>query len=314
MTSPSSHNPRSLELLRVEPGSSEWPGLTVALSERVDSRNFECWVGRVAGNSVGWLAIQVIPRSVLAGMPACVGHEASVELVGPWIDEPHRTGAVAHALLEKSLARAASANARRLWTSVGDDEQWRRAWLDTWGFVQVGQWRPKGVNQSVLVRGLRRRVAAARIMKIDEPFLADSQIDKLVEQFESCELPYERWTHRAHLAVGAWYVRRWGHDEALTRMRRHIQLYNQSRGDPDGYHETLTRLFLQQIETVLASSPADSPLHPIVSQLADTCTMEWVYQYYSREQLATREARRGWISPVRNDSADLFSADGADKK
>ncbi len=59
---------------------------------------------------------------------------------------------------------------------------------------------------------------------------------------------------------------------------------------------------------------ADSPLHPIVSQLADTCTMEWVYQYYSREQLATREARRGWISPVRNDSADLFSADGADKK
>jgi hypothetical protein len=43
----------------------------------------------------------------------------------------------------------------------------------------------------------------ARIKKIDVPFKSDDEITQLVARFESCTWPYERWTHRAHIAIAA---------------------------------------------------------------------------------------------------------------
>lgn len=293
--------PRTLELIRAAPDNLAWFSSISTASMRtnrladISSGAFEAWVGRVAGVSAGWMAVQVAHGATPQRIPPCVGVDESRELIGPTVDESHREGPVAHALLEKALSRATSAHAHRLWTSVPPDNQWLLRLLEQWGFVQVGAWTTRGRMERVLVRGLRRGVSRGRIVKIDAPFVNDAQIEQLATKFESCELPYERWTHRAHLAVGAWYVRNWGFDEALQRMRRHIKLYNQSRGDPDGYHETLTQLFLRHIHSVLNGVPPSTPLHEIVAQLAETCTMAWVFQRYSREQLASREAKRGWI-------------------
>ena len=54
--------------------------------------------------------------------------------------------------------------------------------------------------------------------------------EELVRQFESCTLPFNRWTHRAHVKVAHLYLKNHPFDEALKRLRAGIQRYNQIRG------------------------------------------------------------------------------------
>ena len=100
------------------------------------------------------------------------------------------------------------------------------------------------------------------IQKVDPPLDTDAAILEVVRQFETCTLPFENWTHRAHVAVALVYLRRSNFAEALDRFRRHVQLYNQLRGDPAGYDEELTQYYLRQIAT--QSSPA-TPLAKALS-------------------------------------------------
>src|SRR5262249_4118704 len=93
--------------------------------------------------------------------------------------------------------------------------------------------------------------------KPDPPFTSDSEIADLVRLFESCELPGERWTHRAHLAVAATYLRRYPLSEATDRVRLPIQRYNASRGNRIGYHETITVVFMRLVSREMISGPSD---------------------------------------------------------
>ena len=133
--------------------------------------------------------------------------------------------------------------------------------------------------------------------KIDLPFPTDESLAELVEKFEACTWPYERWTHRAHLGVGTWYVIRMPYAEALTRIRHHIDLYNRTVGDPNGYHETITQLFLRRIEKQVRARPPQETLAAIVERLTRECDMGWIYRYYSQPRIWSAEARRAWVEP-----------------
>ena len=84
-------------------------------------------------------------------------------------------------------------------------------------------------------------------MKRELPLSDDAEIERLVHDFEALSLPRANWTHRAHLAVGVHYVRDWGLEGALQRMRQRIQAYNLVWGDPDGYSEAITASYLCSI-------------------------------------------------------------------
>ena len=73
---------------------------------------------------------------------------------------------------------------------------------------------------------------AAPRLKIDIPFATNAEVGELVRLFESCELPYARWTHGAHIAVAAVYLNRFSLDEATIRARHFINQYNVARGIP----------------------------------------------------------------------------------
>ena len=133
--------------------------------------------------------------------------------------------------------------------------------------------------------------------KLDLPFPTDDSLAELVEKFEACTWPYERWTHRAHLGVGTWYLSRMSHDEALLRIRHHIQLYNRTVGDPTGYHETITRLFLRRIARKLKERNDATSLPQIVDELHRDCDMAWILRYYSSARVWSPEARREWMEP-----------------
>jgi hypothetical protein len=131
--------------------------------------------------------------------------------------------------------------------------------------------------------------------KPDPPFASDAEVADLVRLFESCELPGTRWTHRAHLAVAASYLRCYPLSGATDRARVHIRRYNESRGNHTGYHETVTVLFLRLVARELRSDPPT--LSAFVNDLAGRFPTDWLLGYYSRDRLWSAEARAGFLEP-----------------
>jgi hypothetical protein len=132
--------------------------------------------------------------------------------------------------------------------------------------------------------------------KIDIPFTTDSEVLDLVRQFESCELPYERWTHRAHLAVAVVYLQRYPFSEAIERARTAITRYNQTRGDPAGYHETITVMFMRLVEREMRVAAAGE-WAMFVNDLAQRFQLSRLLRYYSAELLRSAEARARFLPP-----------------
>ncbi len=133
-------------------------------------------------------------------------------------------------------------------------------------------------------------------------FDSSAAYDAFIAEFAAGRLPQARWTHHAHLAVGLWYLERLAFEDALAAVRAAIRRHNESVGlantDSSGYHETLTRLYLQAIAAhrgqhrALALPEALRQL--LASPLADTA---WPLRYYSRELLFSVRARRAWVEP-----------------
>jgi len=137
---------------------------------------------------------------------------------------------------------------------------------------------------------------SSRPPKIDEPFTSPEAVAEMVRLFESCELPYERWTHRAHLAVAASYLQQYPQSQALERVRANILNYNVTRGDPKGYHETITVLFMKLVAREMTGNLL---LHDMVNGLKDRCRVSWLLEYYSEALLWSAEARAAFVEPDR---------------
>jgi len=116
-------------------------------------------------------------------------------------------------------------------------------------------------------------------------------------------VPRGEWTHAAHLAVGLWHVDRYGAGEALVRLRDGIRRLNESHGTVNsatsGYHETVTRAYVELIAVFCATCPAGLPLSDRValllgSPLADRAVL---LRFYSRDRLMSGDARAHWVEP-----------------
>lgn len=130
-----------------------------------------------------------------------------------------------------------------------------------------------------------------------------ADLDGLVTRFAACRLPFEEWTHQAHLAVGMWHVNRYGADEALGRLRTGIRQLNDSHGTPNsatrGYHETITRAYVQLLSEFLDACSAALPLTERVARLlaSPVADKEALLQFYSRGHLMSAQARAAWVEP-----------------
>ena len=126
--------------------------------------------------------------------------------------------------------------------------------------------------------------------------------DRLAQAFVDCTLPKEEWTHAAHLRVGLWHRLHMPAEEALDALRERISRYNLSTGgvntDTDGYHETITRLYVVLIDRWVASADprrdVDELADEMVAALGDR---ELPYRHYTRDRLFSMDARRGWVPP-----------------
>jgi hypothetical protein len=114
----------------------------------------------------------------------------------------------------------------------------------------------------------------------------------LLQQFESCSLPFSQWTHRCHVKVAYLILSKYPFDEALARIKASIQAYNKFNRVPDdgplqGYNETTTQALAHIIAAVMQ---AYRETHPVSN--ADAF-------YDMHPQLASKHILRLFYSPQR---------------
>jgi hypothetical protein len=133
-------------------------------------------------------------------------------------------------------------------------------------------------------------------------------VQEFIELFEAAKLPRERWTHEAHLVAGCWYAWHLPMPLALDEIRVRIRAHNESVGtantDSSGYHESITRLYMQAIAAHATRHRAagfDETLRLLL--VSPIAARDWPFTHYTRETLFSIPARRHWVEP------DLATAD-----
>lgn len=134
-------------------------------------------------------------------------------------------------------------------------------------------------------------------------FRSDAEIAHLGERLLARTLPRELWTHEAHLAATTWLLLKRPDIDVDAELPGIIRRYNESVGgvnsDTEGYHETITRVFLRGVRLFLAEADLSEPLHELVNQLllSPMGRRDWPLRFYSPERLFSVEARREFVRP-----------------
>ena len=131
-------------------------------------------------------------------------------------------------------------------------------------------------------------------------FIASREtLDEFVSAWEAGTLPKARWTHAAHVAVGAYYAVRYP-CMAFERLKNGIIRYNEAVGtknsDTSGYHETLTRLWVNVL-TKLVDGITDpwKAACEAVDRFGEDRDLHRLY--YSFDVVRNLQARHTWIPP-----------------
>ena len=116
-------------------------------------------------------------------------------------------------------------------------------------------------------------------------------------------LPRAEWTHEAHIAACCWLLCERPDIDAPRDLPDIIRRYNASVGgvndDTQGYHETITQLYIAGVRAWLVGNPARENLSDTVNAaLASPIgARDWPLTLYSRDRLFSAAARRSLEMP-----------------
>ena len=134
-------------------------------------------------------------------------------------------------------------------------------------------------------------------------FDSDAAVARVGEGLLARDLPRPEWTHEAHLGATTYLLLRHPEIDLDAELPGIIRSYNESVGgvnsDREGYHDTITRVFLHGIRLFLAEVRNGEPLHDSVNELllSPMGRRDWPLRFYSPERLFSVEARRHFVAP-----------------
>ena len=134
-------------------------------------------------------------------------------------------------------------------------------------------------------------------------FTTDDEVAHIGEGLVARTLPRAEWTHEAHLAATAYLLLERPDVDLDRALPGLIRRYNESVGgvnsDSEGYHETITRVFLHGVRLFLAEADRCEPLHVLVNELllSSMGQRDWPLRFYSPALLFSVEARRRFVEP-----------------
>jgi hypothetical protein len=134
-------------------------------------------------------------------------------------------------------------------------------------------------------------------------FADDDAIARIGEGLLARTLPRADWTHEAHLAATTYLLSRRPDIDLDRDLPGIIRRFNESVGgvndDTQGYHDTITRVFLHGVRLFLGEADPEAPLHELVNELllSPMGRRDWPLRFYSAERLFSVEARRHFVPP-----------------
>ena len=134
-------------------------------------------------------------------------------------------------------------------------------------------------------------------------FTSDAEIEHIGEGLLARTLPREQWTHEAHLAATTYLLLRRPDIDIDKQLPDIIRKYNESVGgvnsDTEGYHETITRVYLRGVRLFLAEADPKEPLFELVNELllSPMGRRDWPLRFYSPQRLFSVQARREMVRP-----------------
>ena len=134
-------------------------------------------------------------------------------------------------------------------------------------------------------------------------FTSDADVAHVGEGLLARDLPRAEWTHEAHLAATAYLLLRHPEINVEAELPGLIRRYNETVGgvnsDTEGYHETITRIFLHGVRLFLAEADVSEPLHELVNGLllSPIGRRDWPFRFYSSDRLFSVEARKDFVAP-----------------
>jgi uncharacterized protein len=148
------------------------------------------------------------------------------------------------------------------------------------------------------------------------PWLAsEERFDAFLAAFVGGTFPIAWWTHGAHVAMAASVLWSMPVRQALTVIRERIKCYNVSQGgqntESSGYHETLTRLWIGAVASLLATLPdACTRLEAARRAHHAFARRSSLFRgWYDTDLLKHNAARRDWVAPdptLAGAAAELF--------
>lgn len=127
----------------------------------------------------------------------------------------------------------------------------------------------------------------------------------MIEEFERCTLPKEKWTHENHFVAALWYCVNFPLPEAVRKIREGIKVYNIATGgvntDTAGYHETITLFFVNMVTEYIITNDIDEVTEEAINILLQQpfVMKGYIDKFYSKGSLMAKEARLGWRAPDR---------------
>jgi hypothetical protein len=134
-------------------------------------------------------------------------------------------------------------------------------------------------------------------------FDSDTAVERVGEGLLSRTLPRAEWTHEAHLAATTYLLLRRPEIDLDRKLPGLIRRYNESVGgvnsDSEGYHDTITRVFLNGVRLFLSEADLSDPLYDLVNALllSPMGRRDWPLRFYSRDRLLSVAARRKFVAP-----------------
>ena len=141
--------------------------------------------------------------------------------------------------------------------------------------------------------------------ELHEPrlFPDDEAVRHIGEGLVARTLTRPEWTHEAHLAACLYIVVERPGIAPERDLPDIIRRFNESVGgvndDTQGYHETITQVYIRGVRAFLARTDPSLPLVEKVNALlqAEEGRRDWPLCFYSMERLFSKEARTAWVDP-----------------
>ncbi|HZG07661.1 MAG TPA: hypothetical protein VEZ70_01635 [Allosphingosinicella sp.] len=134
-------------------------------------------------------------------------------------------------------------------------------------------------------------------------FDCDAAVRHIGEGLLACTLTRSEGTHEAHLAACLYILVKRPEVDAERDLPWIIRRFNESVGgvnsDTEGYHETITQLYIRAVRAVLARTDPALALVAKVNALltAPEGRRDWPLRFYTSERLFSKEARLSQVEP-----------------